>query len=1517
MRRFEYREGSSQKFWCVAVDGNEVETSWGRLGTAGQKKAKSFGDREAAKAAAAKMIAEKTGKGYVEVTRGADDEPVAQHAQARPIPGELPRVSVSVAPKSWHKVLGVGADGELAVAVGGQGTGVFHISNDGRHFIPRPGKRPGLRGAHVRGDDVWVVGEWGYIARSPDQGLTWKRLTSGTKGCLFGVVEDESGRLWIAGDDGYLAVSKNGKNFKQVDGVRESIGRISTSSLGVLVPTDAPGYLYVVEDDSPRRLNIEAGVDLMQAAVTPRGALIAVGDQGAAYRSTDAGEHFVKLDLGVSVLLTGVACFADGRVVICGGQGSIFVSCDDGASFERIYQDVLGDTFWCCRRHGDAVLVGGAEGTVLCLGELGAQKAAPRPLKMDTASPSAATAPDAHDASDRPHYRVAPIPDREQAWSPEELPTEIDNGIYATPEFRASLYPRRGGIATSIRPVPPVEVAWAALLRALWAADRANMQTKGERSQLWKLVTSAKLEARRLGERILDPAPRAGEPEEDAALVSRALARYDGGFGFAVGDEIHERIGDFLVASVGLEEAARRALVGLGDELPYTGPGPFGRLRELFAAADEGDWERARGAVLETFEKEREKTEERGRRAIFRPRRIGNLHWAATFLLPLGPKARDEERALHDRACEFIGKFGSGSIKALGLAAGDVDTLKRVLAANDKVGHEFFSGHPRMYLSSVLELAGAEAADTLAKMKPGYPWEDDPEQNGRWCFLLSHIDHDAAREAMLAECETEAGTLWGTMALVRAARIDRERTLGFLRGRGQGDLVAEIEGRLRAEPIEAARESRASDVRRFGGLGAPVPYQPVEARHPAVLEIPGAPKPTVDWRPAELELANQQRGYESAATWNGESLRSLGEADLEAFVAHREKWQIPTAIADLYLTPASVHDRLQRLGFAPGDLLADRVLQSLMARIGLNGLAVLLATLEDAGSVEHGLAAAQPFGHVAIAGPVAKAFSGKKHKAAARAWILRHPRHAAAGAIALWGQDRKAAPAQRVLRFLDAQGLRATLIELSEAQGLAADVVKMLDLDPLTAAARKKLKLPAFATPDALPPLVSPSGEQASAEVVEEELFRLASSNADEPHPAVPGANERYTADSREAFAWALFEAWLAAGADAKQVWCLQAVGFWGGDESAKKLTALAKKWPGEGAAKRAQWALDALANIGTDSALTSINLLAEKSRFPAFKTAAQEKIATIAEARGLGVEELADRLAPRLDLDEEDAAVLNFGPRRFTLSFDESLMPVLRDEDGKPLKALPKPRAGDDKGLAKAATARFKALKQAAKAAASLQITRLERAMQQQREIPAAVFVEHFVSHPWMVHLAKRLVWSAAGTRFRIAEDNTFSDQRDERWELPDGASVRVTHALELAEAERGAWASLLADYEIAQPFPQIDRPIHAMTAEEASASKSARFAGREVHVRQLLALEREGWRRWYDVAIDGFERPLGPGAGAVLHFEPGWHPSETIEEVEDQRLTELVVHGRAFADLDAITFSELVYDIERVLAR
>ena len=56
MRRFEYSEGSSNKFWEIEQDGADLRIRWGRIGTAGQSQTKSFGDEAKAATALTRLV---------------------------------------------------------------------------------------------------------------------------------------------------------------------------------------------------------------------------------------------------------------------------------------------------------------------------------------------------------------------------------------------------------------------------------------------------------------------------------------------------------------------------------------------------------------------------------------------------------------------------------------------------------------------------------------------------------------------------------------------------------------------------------------------------------------------------------------------------------------------------------------------------------------------------------------------------------------------------------------------------------------------------------------------------------------------------------------------------------------------------------------------------------------------------------------------------------------------------------------------------------------------------------------------------------------------------------------------------------------------------------------------------------------------------------------------------------------------------------------------------------------------
>jgi len=86
-RRFHFSGDGSHKFWAVSVHGAEQRVRFGRIGTAGQERTKTFADAEAARAATDRLVAEKLEKGYRPVT-------AAEARCARPVPVARRRAAV-------------------------------------------------------------------------------------------------------------------------------------------------------------------------------------------------------------------------------------------------------------------------------------------------------------------------------------------------------------------------------------------------------------------------------------------------------------------------------------------------------------------------------------------------------------------------------------------------------------------------------------------------------------------------------------------------------------------------------------------------------------------------------------------------------------------------------------------------------------------------------------------------------------------------------------------------------------------------------------------------------------------------------------------------------------------------------------------------------------------------------------------------------------------------------------------------------------------------------------------------------------------------------------------------------------------------------------------------------------------------------------------------------------------------------------------------------------------------------
>jgi len=65
--RFELVDGKSNKFWDIKLSGSSLVTTFGRIGSSGQKQLKELGSTAAAQKEYDKLVASKVKKGYEQV----------------------------------------------------------------------------------------------------------------------------------------------------------------------------------------------------------------------------------------------------------------------------------------------------------------------------------------------------------------------------------------------------------------------------------------------------------------------------------------------------------------------------------------------------------------------------------------------------------------------------------------------------------------------------------------------------------------------------------------------------------------------------------------------------------------------------------------------------------------------------------------------------------------------------------------------------------------------------------------------------------------------------------------------------------------------------------------------------------------------------------------------------------------------------------------------------------------------------------------------------------------------------------------------------------------------------------------------------------------------------------------------------------------------------------------------------------------------------------------------------------
>lgn len=139
MARYEFSEGSSNKFWEISLKGSSFITRYGKIGTDGQETLKEFDSADKAKKEYEKLVAEKEKKGYVLVGGKAAAKvktPAPAPAKAAAPKKAAPAPAPKAAPAKGKK----GGAARRFEFVEGSSSKFWEIQLEGASFTTRYGK---------------------------------------------------------------------------------------------------------------------------------------------------------------------------------------------------------------------------------------------------------------------------------------------------------------------------------------------------------------------------------------------------------------------------------------------------------------------------------------------------------------------------------------------------------------------------------------------------------------------------------------------------------------------------------------------------------------------------------------------------------------------------------------------------------------------------------------------------------------------------------------------------------------------------------------------------------------------------------------------------------------------------------------------------------------------------------------------------------------------------------------------------------------------------------------------------------------------------------------------------------------------------------------------------------------------------------------------------------------------------------------------------------------------------------
>lgn len=231
----------------------------------------------------------------------------------------------------------------------------------------------------------------------------------------------------------------------------------------------------------------------------------------------------------------------------------------------------------------------------------------------------------------------------------------------------------------------------------------------------------------------------------------------------------------------------------------------------------------------------------------------------------------------------------------------------------------------------------------------------------------------------------------------------------------------------------------------------------------------------------------------------------------------------------------------------------------------------------------------------------------------------------------------------------------------------------------------------------------------------------------------------------------------------------------------------------------------------------------------------------------------------PDFGFSIQDNAAHTIGNWKATLSFNKAGVPELAWSD-----SVSPPRSNPPEVLCKEHSEQVNVMKTVlhdVRKTWKNQVFRLEKLMCAGRAISVSTWKSHYLDHPIVGHLCRRLLWEVDGALvgfelLREASNTKIVSTVDgTSLALPAAGMVRLWHPAELKEEEILAWEKWVLDHRIIQPFQQALREVHRPMG-SADDTEDLRYTGERLHQGAFAALCRErAWNYSFHGAPEQFE--------------------------------------------------------------